>query len=403
MPFVAYAACVMSAPIVFAGGTNVSLEHEQETVICCLPAREAGVIPNGCCEDQRSPMPGLRKLSLATVIAAALLVMTQSAAADTSPVDGEVRAALRAAVEAAADTSAGALFGVLDSLGVEPHIWAEGAVDAGDELRLGCPTGKPILAYLALRGHVPLSARIARWFPEEKGFTRSSDISVQHLMLNSSGIRDYVPMLTLHPDSAITVDTTIDRAYRGQALLFDPGNGFEYSNTNFNLLGRLLEIETGRGIESLVRASFAPVAPTLRYDDGRGRYPRGYARPWPYHWSCPGYGGGLIGTAADAMRAFAWIAAQPEFQQMTRWSEPDGSPAQSNSDHLLGLGVFGRRNLAGCGEAAFYDGDVGPCQMILARVRGRVFYIATTHRMGLAPLNELFAGLVAGVAKAGAE
>ena len=30
---------------------------------------------------------------------------------------------------------------------------------------------------------------------------------------------------------------------------------------------------------------------------------------------------------------------------------------------LLGLGVFGRRDLAGRGEAAFYDGDLGPCQM----------------------------------------
>lgn len=346
-------------------------------------------------------MIGLRRLSSAAGIAAVLIVMTQAGVAETSRVDGEVRAALRTAVAAASDPSAGVLFGVLDSLGGEPRVWAEGAVDAGDELRLGCPTGKPILVYLALRERVPLSARIARWFPESEGFTRSRDIEVQHLMLNSSGIRDYVPLLAMHPDSAVSVDATIDRAYRGKALLFDPGRGFEYSNTNFNLLGRLLEIETGVGLDSLVRTSFASVAPSLRYDDGHGRYPGGYAKPWPYHWSCPGYGGGLVGTATDAMRAFAWIATQPEFKRMTRWSKPDGSPEQSSPDHLLGLGVFGRRDLAGRGEAAFYDGDVGPCQMILARVRGRVFYIATTHRMGLGPLNELFSRLVAVVAKAG--
>ncbi len=206
-------------------------------------------------------MVGPRKLSSAAAIAAVLVVMTQPGAAETSRVDGEVRAALRAAVAAASDPSAGVLFGVLDSLGVEPRVWAEGAVDTGDELRLGCPTGKPILVYLALRERVPLSARIARWFPEGEGFTRSRDIEVQHLMLNSSGIRDYVPMLALHPDSAVTVDATIDRAYRGKALLFDPGSGFEYSNTNFNLLGRLLEIETGMGLDSLVRTSFARSRP----------------------------------------------------------------------------------------------------------------------------------------------
>ena len=340
-------------------------------------------------------MVGPKKLFSTAAMAVVLFVMTQPSAAQTSRIDGEVRAALRAAVAAASDTSAGVLFGLLDSLGTEPRLWAEGAVDTGDELRLGCPTGKPILVYLALRESVPLSARIARWFLESEGFTRSCDIEVQHLMLNSSGIRDYVPLLALHPDSAVTVDATIERAYRNKGLLFDPGSGFEYSNTNFNLLGRLLEIETGVSLDSLVRNSFTSVAPSLRYDDGLGRYPRGYAKPWPYHWSCPGYGGGLIGTATDAMRAFEWIATQPEFKLMTRWSKPDGSPEESRPDHLLGLGVFGRRDLAGCGEASFYDGDIGPCQMILARVRGRVFYIATTHRMGLGPLNDLFCRLVA--------
>lgn len=340
-------------------------------------------------------MIGQGKFSGTAAMAAMLLALALPGAAGAECADVEVRAVLRAAVLAASDPAAGVVFGVLDSLSAEPRVWADGAVDAADELRLGCPTAKPILVYLALREGIPLSAPIARWFPEGEGFTRSRDIEVQHLMLNSSGIRDYVPFLALHPDSAVTAEETISRAYRRKALLFEPGSGFEYSNTNFNLLGRVLEIEARRSVGSLVRASFASIAPSLRYDDGHGRYPRGYVKPWPYHWSCPGYGGSLIGTAADAMRALAWIAAQPEFARMTRWSKPDGSPDPSGEDHLLGLGVFGRRDLAGLGEAAFYDGDIGPCQMILARVRGRVFYIATTHRMGLGPLNELFSRLVA--------
>jgi hypothetical protein len=199
----------------------------------------------------------------------------------------------------------------------------------------------------------------------------------------------------------VSARRTIELAYRHQPLLFDPGQGFEYSNTNASLLGIILTLETGRSVDSLVRSRFAAVAPTLRYDDGHGRYPRGYARPWPYHWSCPGYGGGLIGSAADAMRAFAWIASQPEYVQMTRWSRPDGSPERAETQHRLGLGLFGRRDLAGCGEAAFYDGDLGPCQVILARVRGRVFYIATTHRVDLGHLNEVFSRLVASCVASG--
>ena len=87
-------------------------------------------------------MAGPRKLSTAAAFAAVLIVMTQPGAAETSQVDGDVCAALRAAVSAASDPSAGLLFGVLDSLGGESRVWTEGAVDAGDMLRLGCPTGK---------------------------------------------------------------------------------------------------------------------------------------------------------------------------------------------------------------------------------------------------------------------
>jgi hypothetical protein len=330
-----------------------------------------------------------------TSVAALVLAMMPPNVASALTTTEYVRAVLRDEVAAASDSSAGVLFGVLDSLEAEPQIWAEGAVSVDDELRLGCPSAKPILAYLILNRRIPLQARITHWFPERDGYTRAHEIQVRYLLLNSSGIRDYVPMIPMHADSAMTPERTIEIAYRHRTLLFDPGQGFEYSNTNANLLGCILRRETGESVDSLVRARLAAIAPSLRYDDGHGRYPRGYVRPWPYHWSCPGYGGGLIGTAADAMRAFAWIASQPEFVQMTRWSKPNGSPERVETDHRLGLGLFGRRDLAGCGPAAFYDGDLGPCQMILARVGGRVFYVATTRPVGLERLNAVFSRLVA--------
>jgi hypothetical protein len=316
-------------------------------------------------------------------------------AATAGPTSDSVRVLLHAEVAAAADSSAGLLFGVLDAGTTEPRIWTEGAVRADDELHLGCPTAKPILAYLVLSRRIPLDAPISRWFPERDGYTRAADIRVQHLLLNSSGIRDYVPLLALHPDSAVTPQRTIEIAYRNHELLFAPGQGFEYSNTNASLIGGILARESGRSVDALVRARFATIAPTLRYDDGRGRYPAGYPRPWPYHWSCPGYGGGMIGTAADAMRAFAWLASQREFAQMTRWLKPDGTPEAEATDHRIGLGLFGRRDIAGCGPAVYYDGDLGPCQVILARVAGRVFYLATTHHVETSHLEDVFARLVA--------
>jgi len=294
------------------------------------------------------------------------------------------------------DTSghAGILFGRLDSNALKPQIWTEGAIDAKNDLRLGCPTSKPCLAFIVLKEGIDLGATIDRWFPEDSGFTKSHSITLKHLLLNSSGIRDYVPLIPMNPDSAITPVNSIDRAYRNQPLLFAPGTGFEYSNTNFNIVGRILELHTGKTVQQLFRQYFGSYAPSLRLDDGKGNYPRGYPKPWPYHWISPGYAGGFIGSATDAMRAFAYVASQPEFEIMIRWYSPDGSVSDETSDHLLGLGVFGKSNSAGLGEAVVYEGNMGPCQMILARVRGSVFYIASAHNIGPSQLSDLFQRLI---------
>lgn len=56
-------------------------------------------------------MIGPRRVSSAAGIAAVLVVMTQAGVAETSRVDGEVRAALRTAVAAASDRSLAVISG----------------------------------------------------------------------------------------------------------------------------------------------------------------------------------------------------------------------------------------------------------------------------------------------------
>ncbi len=259
-----------------------------------------------------------------------------------------------------------------------PLIWTEGAINKENDLRLGCPTAKPCLAYIVLKERIDLGLTIDKWFPEDSGFTKSRSITIKHLLLNSSGIRDYAQLVPMHPDSVITPGNSIDRAYRHQPLLFEPGTGFEYSNTNFNIVGLILERHTGKTVVQLMRKYFGLYAPSLRLDDGKGSYPRGYLQPWPYHWSGPGYAGGFIGTATDAMRTLAYIASQPEWKIMTQWYAPDGSRSMEQNGNLLGLGIFGKSHFAGLGQAVVYEGNMGPCQMILARVSGSVYL----HRFG---------------------
>ncbi len=321
-----------------------------------------------------------------------LMFMARPGIAGESRADS-VSAALHRFLQSDTGGRAGILFGRLDSNASVPKIWTEGAISVQNDLRIGCPFAKPCLAYIVLKEGIDLDWTIDRWFSEGDGFTKSHVITVKHLLLNSSGIRDYAQLVPMNPDSAITPASSIDRAYRSQPLLFDPGAGFEYSNTNFNIVGLILERYTGKTVSQLFREYFEPVAPSIRLDDGKGNYPRGYLRRWPYHWSSPGYAGGFIGTASDAMRAFAHIASQPEFNVMTRWYATDGSTAK-DGENLLGLGLFGKLHFAGQGKAVVYEGNMGPCQMILARVRGSVFYIASSDDIGPARLSELFQNLV---------
>jgi hypothetical protein len=288
----------------------------------------------------------------------------------------------------------GILFGRITGERAKPEIWCEGAIGPQSDLKLGCPTSKPALAFLALKEKLDLNATLDRWYPEQEGYTQSHQITVKQLLLNSSGIQDFVPLIPMDPDSAVSPEASINRAYRYQLILFAPGSSFGYSNTNFNLLGRILETKTQKTIPALFRQYFGSFAPSIRLDDGKGNYPQGYMKPWPYHWSSPGFAGGFIGTASDALRLLAYIASQPEFAVMTHWYKTDGSYSSGRGEHLLGLGIFGSSDFAGLGQASFYEGDMGPCQMILAQVKGSTFCIYSSHSIGRPQLRELFERLI---------
>ena len=332
------------------------------------------------------------KMALRSLVACTLLSTCISVAGTTR--SDSISAELQRFLHADSSKSCGILFGRLDGIDSAPQVWTAGAIDKESDLRLGCPTAKPLLAYLTLKEGIVLDSTIDHWFPEGNGFTNSHAITIRNLLSNMSGIRDYVPLVPMNPDSAITPENSIDRAYRNQALLFAPGAGFEYSNTNFNMIGLILESRTGKTVSQLFQETFRSYAPSLRPDDGKGNYPVGYAKPWPYHWSSPGFAGAFIGSAVDAMRVFYFVSSEAEFKKMTTWLTPSGSDPNSPSNNLIGLGIFGKRSFAGYEQVVVYEGNMGPCQMIIAKVLGSVFYIASAHVVAPADLSNLFQRLI---------
>jgi hypothetical protein len=240
--------------------------------------------------------------------------------------------------------NAGILVGVIDCETDKIKIFTKGAIDKSDDLRLVCPASKPAITYLILKEGIDIQNKIDKWFPQSEGYRKSSQITIKMLLSNTSGIKDYVGLID--KDKVCNPQSTIDIAYKNKDLAFVPGEAVLYSNTGFNAAGIILEKQTNKTVNELIKEYFKDIAPSIRMDDGNGNYPKGYTNPWPYHYSQTGFSGCLIGTAEDYLKMMAYIAKQPEFKTMTSWVR--------EADNLKwGLGIFG------CENNVVYQGNSG--------------------------------------------
>lgn len=101
-------------------------------------------------------------------------------------------------------------------------------------------------------GRVALDDRVSRYLP--KSPTDWADITVRHLLTNTSGIPDYfsIPSLRSTPGGMWQTEYApadlLDILFRTQ-LAFSPGSRFAYSNSGYWVLGQLIEAVTGSSYE----------------------------------------------------------------------------------------------------------------------------------------------------------
>ncbi len=115
---------------------------------------------------------------------------------------------------------------------------------------------KTFVAALTLRaaaaGQLGLDQTIDTWLP---GVAHADQITVRMLLAHRSGIfdyfqhKDYPDLVFDRPDHAWTVDEILHLTGPQQ---YKPGTGFNYSNTNYVLLGRILEQVTGQPLAALI-------------------------------------------------------------------------------------------------------------------------------------------------------
>jgi D-alanyl-D-alanine carboxypeptidase len=120
------------------------------------------------------------------------------------------------------------------------------------------------------KGVLSFDDPMAKYLPEElirgihvfKGKDHSQEITIKELLSHTSGIADYYTekpkrgkslfdLFLEEPERPWTVDETIERARNDLRPNFQPGTDASYSDTNFQLLGKVIEAVTGKPLHTV--------------------------------------------------------------------------------------------------------------------------------------------------------
>jgi D-alanyl-D-alanine carboxypeptidase len=144
---------------------------------------------------------------------------------------------------------------------------------------------------LCEEGKLSLDDRLVRWFPD---LTRASEVTIRQLLSMTSGYQDFWPEDYVMPMmlAPVTPREILDRWAR-KPLDFEPGTKYQYSNTNYVIVGLVVEKVSGVPLfEFLQQRVFRPLRMETVTDTDRaalgpdepGRYMRyalGPLRPAP--------------------------------------------------------------------------------------------------------------------------
>jgi len=129
-------------------------------------------------------------------------------------------------------------------------------------------------------GKMSLDDPVSKWFPE---LTRANEVKVRNLLTHTSGYSDYAPQdYTIPTWTKPTKPIDVVHEWAGKPLDFDPGTKWQYSNTNFELAGLIVEKVSGQPfwqfLESRVLKPLE-LKEVLDLDTERDRMePQGYMR-----------------------------------------------------------------------------------------------------------------------------
>lgn len=172
-----------------------------------------------------------------------------------------------------------------------------------------------LILQLVEEGQVELDAPITRYLPDYPAAT-GNIVTIHHLLSHSSGI----PNLFTLPGAqeALRRDNSpaeLMAIFSGEPLDFEPGTRYVYSNSNYDILGAIIEELTGMSYaEALYTRIIAPLnltqtgyhSPDLVVPDMVQGYNRQFGQyiPAPYFHPSAVYAAGMMYSSAADLHAF---------------------------------------------------------------------------------------------------
>jgi CubicO group peptidase (beta-lactamase class C family) len=117
------------------------------------------------------------------------------------------------------------------------------------------------IALLAQDGKLSIDDDVRKFIPELPQYTRP--VTIRMLLNHTSGLRDYLTLMTLHGtdfDGVTTEKDALDLIVRQKATNFEPGAEHLYSNSGYLLLAVIVKRASGKSLVDFARERiFAPL------------------------------------------------------------------------------------------------------------------------------------------------
>ena len=103
------------------------------------------------------------------------------------------------------------------------------------------------------QGKLSTEDPLSKYIPD---FKQGDKVKIHHLLTHSSGVEEYSTTDNIHLANNYCAPNDIVTLIKNKALIFEPGSKFEYNNSNYALLGYIIEKVSNMKYEDFINEHF---------------------------------------------------------------------------------------------------------------------------------------------------